>query len=204
MADLEAGMVAAATDQGNSTRSQDDAATLIPNSGNLGSSNRSTKTARFKDDDELVEITLDVQRDSVAIQEVRGVDEGGSGHGTGFDGLPLVSPSSKSGKLTSKLRQVTNGLKMKSSSRKAPSPQAQQSAKRVRKRLDRTKSSAAVALKGLQFVTAKVGNDGWAAVEKRFNQLQVDGVLLRSRFGKCIGKIFFSEVELNLNCSYIC
>jgi respiratory burst oxidase len=187
MADLEAGMVAAATDQGNSTRSQDDAATLIPNSGNLGSSNRSTKTARFKDDDELVEITLDVQRDSVAIQEVRGVDEGGSGHGTGFDGLPLVSPSSKSGKLTSKLRQVTNGLKMKSSSRKAPSPQAQQSAKRVRKRLDRTKSSAAVALKGLQFVTAKVGNDGWAAVEKRFNQLQVDGVLLRSRFGKCIG-----------------
>jgi predicted membrane GTPase involved in stress response len=57
MADLEAGMVAAATDQGNSTRSQDDAATLIPNSGNLGSSNRSTKTARFKDDDELVEIT---------------------------------------------------------------------------------------------------------------------------------------------------
>uniref|UniRef100_A0A0D9V0U8 FAD-binding FR-type domain-containing protein n=1 Tax=Leersia perrieri TaxID=77586 RepID=A0A0D9V0U8_9ORYZ len=180
MADLEAGTVAS-MDQSNSTRSHDDASSLIPNSGNLGSSNRSTKTARFKDDDELVEITLDVQRDSVAIQDVRGVDEGGSGHG-----LPLVSPSSKSGRLTSKFRQVTNGLKMKSSSSKK-APPTKQVGMRVRKRLDRTKSGAAVALKGLQFVNAKVGSDGWAAVEKRFNQLQVDGVLLRSRFGKCIG-----------------
>ncbi|KAG8045422.1 hypothetical protein GUJ93_ZPchr0008g11954 [Zizania palustris] len=186
MADLEAG-TAPSTELGDSRRSQDaGAASLIPNSGNLGgsTSNRSTKTARFKDDDELVEITLDVQRDSVAIQGVRSVDEGGSVHGAGLDGLPLVSPSSRSGKLSSKLRQVTHGLKLKSSSRKAPPAPV---ARTARKRLDRSKSGAAVALKGLQFVTAKVGNDGWAAVEKRFNQLQVDGVLIRSRFGKCIG-----------------
>lgn len=73
---------------------------------------------------------------------------------------------------------------MNNSSNKAPQTQL---GKNVRKRLDRSKSGAAVALKGLQFVTAKVGHDGWAAVEKRFNQLQVGGVLLRSRFGKCIG-----------------
>jgi respiratory burst oxidase len=36
-------------------------------------------------------------------------------------------------------------------------------------------------------VNAKVGADNWATVEKSFNHLQVDGVLLCSRFGKCIG-----------------
>jgi len=181
MADTEA-----ATDLGSSRRSQDDTATLIPHSGNLEeSSRRGVKTTRFKDDDEVLEITLDVQCDSVAIEDVRAVDDGGSGHGGGFDGLSLVSPSSsRSGKLASKLRQVTNGLKLKNSSNKA---QQTQLGRNTRKRLDRSKSGAAVALKGLQFVTAKVGQDGWAAVEKRFNQLQVDGVLLRSRFGKCIG-----------------
>ncbi|KAM0854394.1 hypothetical protein ACQ4PT_050450 [Festuca glaucescens] len=186
MADIEAGMVV--TDSDSSRRSQDDTATLIPNSGNLeGSSHRATKTTRFKDDDEVVEITLDVQRDSVAIQDVRAVDDGGSAHSGGFDGLSLVSPSSsRGGKLSSKLRQVTNGLKLTNPSKKVPLPQTP-APKVVRKRYDRSKSTTAVALKGMQFVTAKVGNDGWAAVEKRFNHLQVDGMLLRSRFGKCIG-----------------
>ncbi|KAM3262478.1 hypothetical protein ACQJBY_052918 [Aegilops geniculata] len=129
MADIEAGGKRA---------SESDTATLIPNSGNLEGSSRATKTTRFKDDDELVEITLDVQRDSASVQAVR----------------PVAAEAAVAA---------------------------------ARKRYDRSKSTAAVALKGLQFVTAKVGTDGWAAVEKRFNHLQVDGVLLRSRFGKCIG-----------------
>ncbi|VAH60058.1 unnamed protein product [Triticum turgidum subsp. durum] len=180
MPDIEAGTVV--TDSDSSRRPQDNTATSIPNSGNLeGSSHRATKTTRFKgDDDGVVEITLDIQRDSVSIQDVRPVDDGGSAHSGA-----LVSPSSsRSGKLSSKLRQVTNGLKLTNPSKKMPPTPAP---KTVRKRYDRSKSSAAVALKGLQFVTAKVGNDGWAAVEKRFNHLQVDGMLLRSRFGKCIG-----------------
>jgi len=195
MADTEAAM-----DTGSSRRSHDGTATLIPHSGNLGESSRKgVKTTRFKDDDEVVEITI-VQRDSVAIEDVRAVDDGGSGHSGGFDGLSLVSPSSsRSGKLSSKIRQVKNGLKMKSSSNKAPQTQL---GKNVRKRLDRSKSGAAVALKGLQFVTAKVGHDGWAAVEKRFNQLQVDGVLLRSRFGKCIGN-FSGSIEYVSPYSYL-
>uniref|UniRef100_A0A453J7V4 EF-hand domain-containing protein n=1 Tax=Aegilops tauschii subsp. strangulata TaxID=200361 RepID=A0A453J7V4_AEGTS len=129
MADIEAGGKRA---------TESDTATLIPNSGNLEGSNRATKTCRFKDDDELVEITLDVQRDSASVQAVR----------------PVAAEAAVAA---------------------------------ARKRYDRSKSTAAVALKGLQFVTAKVGTDGWTAVEKRFNHLQVDGVLLRSRFGKCIG-----------------
>ena len=136
MADIEAGGKRA---------TESDTATLIPNSGNLEGSNRATKTCRFKDDDELVEITLDVQRDSASVQAVR----------------PVAAEAAVAA---------------------------------ARKRYDRSKSTAAVALKGLQFVTAKVGTDGWAAVEKRFNHLQVDGVLLRSRFGKCIGNYLLNSL----------
>nr|QVP25921.1 membrane-bound NADPH oxidase [Hordeum vulgare] len=185
MPDIEAGTVV--TDSDSSRRPQDNTATTIPNSGSLeGSSHKTTKTTRFKDDgdDGVVEITLDIQRDSVSIQDVRPVAFDDSGSASAHSGA-LVSPSSsRGGKLSSKLRQVTNGLKLTNPSKKVPPPTAPKTA---RKRYDRSKSSAAVALKGLQFVTAKVGNDGWTAVEKRFNHLQVDGMLLRSRFGKCIG-----------------
>lgn len=188
----------AAMDIGSSRRSQDDTKTLIPHSGNLGESSRKgVKTTRFKDDDEVLEITI-AQGDSVAIEDVRVVDDGGSGHGGGFDGMSSVSASSSRGsKLSSTFRQVKNSLKMNSSNKV---PQAQL-AKNMRKRLDRSKSGAAVALKGLQFVTTKVGHDGWAAVEKRFNQLQVDGVLLRSRFGKCIGN-FNGSIKFKSPYSY--
>ncbi|CAL4983447.1 unnamed protein product [Urochloa decumbens] len=53
---------------------------------------------------------------------------------------------------------------------------------------DRSLLGAALTLKGLNFVRANMrGVAGWTSVEKRFNQLQVDGHLLRSRFGKCVG-----------------
>ena len=60
------------------------------------------------------------------------------------------------------------------------------------KQLDRSKTTAARALKGLQFLNQSVGNDGWAKVESRFEEFAVDGLLLRSRFGKCIGTFFFT------------
>lgn len=45
----------------------------------------------------------------------------------------------------------------------------------------------AVVLKGMRLVSATVGHSDWAAVEQRFNQLQVDGMLPRPRFRECIG-----------------
>uniref|UniRef100_N1QPG8 Respiratory burst oxidase-B-like protein n=1 Tax=Aegilops tauschii TaxID=37682 RepID=N1QPG8_AEGTA len=52
-------------------------------------------------------------------------------------------------------------------------------------RIDRSKSAAAHALKGLKFISRP---DGWPAVEKRFDELAENGGLLhRSKFGKCIG-----------------
>ncbi|KAH9605058.1 hypothetical protein KSS87_011911 [Heliosperma pusillum] len=79
-----------------------------------------------------------------------------------------------SSKITTKVKQATKELKRLATSQ-GP------------KRLDRAKTTAARALKGLQFVNKKVGGDGWTDVEKQFDVLAVDGLLLKSRFGKCIG-----------------
>lgn len=57
-------------------------------------------------------------------------------------------------------------------------------------RLDRSKSTAGLALKGLKFISKADRGAGWTAVEKRFVKITKDteGLLLRSKFGECIGK----------------
>nr|QVP25927.1 membrane-bound NADPH oxidase [Hordeum vulgare] len=50
------------------------------------------------------------------------------------------------------------------------------------------------ALRGLQFLNQSVVTQGsWPEVEKRFDRLAVDGLLLRSRFGQCIGMVGSEE-----------
>uniref|UniRef100_A0A1J3D9X9 Putative respiratory burst oxidase-like protein G n=1 Tax=Noccaea caerulescens TaxID=107243 RepID=A0A1J3D9X9_NOCCA len=55
--------------------------------------------------------------------------------------------------------------------------------------LDRSKSTAGLALKGLKFISKADRGAGWTAVEKRFDKItkDTDGLLLRSNFGECIG-----------------
>lgn len=58
------------------------------------------------------------------------------------------------------------------------------------RRLDRSKSSGAMfALRGLRFIAKNdaVGR-GWDEVAKRFDELAVEGMLPKSKFGRCIGK----------------
>ncbi|KAL0884647.1 hypothetical protein Bca101_008628 [Brassica carinata] len=62
------------------------------------------------------------------------------------------------------------------------------------RRLDRSKSGAMFALRGLRFITQNdaVGR-GWDEVEKRFDELAVEGKLPKSKFGHCIGMAESSE-----------
>ncbi|KAF8650863.1 hypothetical protein HU200_063771 [Digitaria exilis] len=53
--------------------------------------------------------------------------------------------------------------------------------------LDRSKSAASHALKGLKFISKAEGAKGWEAVEERFDKLAQNGLLHRSKFGQCIG-----------------
>ncbi|XP_061338598.1 respiratory burst oxidase homolog protein B-like [Gastrolobium bilobum] len=55
-------------------------------------------------------------------------------------------------------------------------------------REDRSKSGATCALRDSKCMTKKVGTDeSWSLVEKRFDELSVDGKLPKTRFSQCIG-----------------
>ncbi|KAL9318661.1 hypothetical protein ACSQ67_015178 [Phaseolus vulgaris] len=125
------------------------------------------KSARFKDDEEMVEITLDVRDDAVSVQNIRGGDSE-----TAFLASRLeMRPSSFSGRL----RQVSRELKRMTSNKTFD-------------KVDRSKSGAARALRGLEFMTKNAaGPEGWSLVEKRFDEFAIDAKLPKTRFSQCIG-----------------
>jgi len=58
-------------------------------------------------------------------------------------------------------------------------------------RVDRSKSGAARALRGLAFMTkSAAGAEGWSLIEKRFDELAIDAKLPKTRFSQCIGIIY--------------
>nr|GEV03923.1 respiratory burst oxidase homolog protein C-like [Tanacetum cinerariifolium] len=142
-------------------------------SGNLKPSNN----------DDYVEITLDVRDDSVAVHSVKaagGADMEDPELALLAKGLEKRSSfgSSVVRNASSRIRQVSQELKRLTSFSKRPIG-----------RLERTKSAAAHALKGLKFISKNDGGAAWAALEKRFNDLtkETNGLLPRSLFGECIG-----------------
>lgn len=135
-------------------------------------------------DEAYVEITLDVRDDSVAVHSVK--PAGGGGGEIEDPEVTLLAKtlekrssfgSSVIRSASSRIRQVSQELRRLASINKRPAAG----------RLDRTKSAAAHALKGLKFISKTDGGAGWAAVEKRFDELAVNGVLSRPLFGQCIG-----------------
>ncbi|URE06478.1 respiratory burst [Musa troglodytarum] len=164
------------------SESESDGGRSVGHSGPLGGPLASKKagkkrSARFKGDDNYVEITLDVRDDAIAIQSIQSGDPEAALLARNLERRsPMLGAS-----LSSKLKQVGHEFRrMTSFSTRA-------------ERLHRTKSTAAQAIKGLQFVTKNVASEGWPQVERRFDELAVDGVLLRSRFGKCIGMVGSEE-----------
>ncbi|KAL5712994.1 hypothetical protein ACHQM5_015113 [Ranunculus cassubicifolius] len=142
--------------------------------GNKRGSNR--PSARFKDGETMVEITLDIRDDTVFIQNVKGGDAETASLASQLD----KRTSSFGSQLSFRLRQVSQELKKFASSRRYD-------------KIDRSKSSAARALKELHFLSKSVCNEDWSVVDNRFDELAVDGLLPRSRFGQCIGMMGSEE-----------
>ncbi|TYJ11672.1 hypothetical protein E1A91_A11G293000v1 [Gossypium mustelinum] len=139
---------------------------------NANKKHSSKKSARFKDGDEYVEITLDIREDSVSVQNIKGGDPE-----TAMLATKLEKRPSFGSQLSFKIRQVSQELKQMTSM-KAAAPF---------NRADRNKSGAARALRGLKFMTKNVGTEGWSEIESRFDELSVNGSLPMSLFGPCIG-----------------
>uniref|UniRef100_A0A0K8WMM8 Respiratory burst oxidase C-like protein n=1 Tax=Acacia koa TaxID=468172 RepID=A0A0K8WMM8_ACAKO len=154
--------------------------------GGGGCSSNTGNKPEDEDEGAFVEVTMDIQGDSVALHSVKSVATGdlredersgllvkGLEKKTSF-GASLVRNASI------KVKHVSQELKRLASFSKPATP--------VR-RYDRTKSAAAPALNGLKFISKTDGCAGWDEVEKQFDKLTgtTDGYLPRALFGKCIG-----------------
>ncbi|KAK3119038.1 hypothetical protein QOZ80_9BG0712690 [Eleusine coracana subsp. coracana] len=180
---------------------------VVPHSGPLSKKTGARKSARFAesvsaplsapprraagadDDDDYVEITLDVRDDSVAVHSVRPA-AGGNGEDSDVTLLArtLEKRSSSFGhsvirNASSRIKQVSQELRRLASVNRRGGGAGHGGGRT----LDRSKSAAAHALKGLKFISRADGASGWPAVEERFEKLAENGLLHRSKFGKCIG-----------------
>ncbi|VVA93558.1 unnamed protein product [Arabis nemorensis] len=71
--------------------------------------------------------------------------------------------------------------------------------RKQRAQLDRTRSSAQRALRGLRFISNKNKNvDGWNDVQSNFEKLEKNGYIYRSDFAQCIGMKDSKEFALEL------
>ncbi|KAE8728428.1 Respiratory burst oxidase-like protein C [Hibiscus syriacus] len=162
----------------------------LPHEITMAETNSTGSVASFDSssgNDDYVEITLDILDDSVAVHSVQGAD--GCHKDPELSLLAKRTLENKSASFRSyllrntsaRIKQVSQELKRVVSRR--PS--------NAGRRFDRTKSAAALALKGLKFITTKTGasGNGWSSVEKRFDDLtaSTDSLLHRSRFADCIG-----------------
>lgn len=142
--------------------------------------NSSKKSARFKDQNDYVEITLDVRDDAVSVQNIIGAgDQETALLASRLEQQPRASLGSQ---LSFRLKQVSQELRRITSSNGAGGVRAFD-------KVDRSKSGAARALKGLKFITRSTVGSGedWSEIEKRFEALAVDGSLPKSQFAQCIG-----------------
>eukprot|EP01018_Ginkgo_biloba_P004613 Gb_23370 [translate_table: standard] len=169
-----------------------------------------------EDEQEFVEVTLDVHDDAIVLRSVAPA----ASHDDPAEGFDKRSSRSSSfGRSTSsRLRQFSQELKAEASARvkhfsqelKAElkriswnhssasrnlgqngDPMTARALRKQRAQLDRNRSGAQQALKGLRFISKTTGNvDGqelWKTVEARFHELAKDGLLSRADFAQCIG-----------------
>uniref|UniRef100_A0A0D9XSQ3 FAD-binding FR-type domain-containing protein n=1 Tax=Leersia perrieri TaxID=77586 RepID=A0A0D9XSQ3_9ORYZ len=141
------------------------------------------------DEEDYVEITLDVRDDSVAVHSVKPAGAGAGGEDADVTLLARTLEKRSSSFGHSVIRNASSRIKQVSQElRRLASVNRRGGAGAGGARLDRSKSAAAHALKGLKFISrADGGGAGWPAVEKRFDELAKDGLLPRSKFGQCIG-----------------
>ncbi|RDX58560.1 Respiratory burst oxidase-like protein E, partial [Mucuna pruriens] len=145
---------------------------------------------------ELVEITLELENDAVVLCNVAPAPSS----------APNASPSSsvaggdaavaRSLSITSRIRRKFPWLRSMSTASSSESAVAVEdpvvtarNARKMRAKLERTRSSAQRALKGLRFISksGEASDELWRKVEERFSLLAKNGLLAREDFGECIG-----------------
>ncbi|XP_021678934.2 respiratory burst oxidase homolog protein E isoform X2 [Hevea brasiliensis] len=157
---------------------------------------------RRNNQQDLVEVTLELDNDSIVVCSVKPnptsvtSDPGGEVDGD-VTGILQRSLSA-----TSRIRRKFGWLKSRSSRTTSSEIEdktiSARDARKIRAKLQRTRSGAQRALKGLRFISKTTGasndaNELWRRVESRFDSLAKDGLLAREDFGECIGMVDSKE-----------
>lgn len=150
---------------------------------------------RRNNDHDTVEVTLELQDDSVVVCSVMPTTDTAEAATEGFLG--------RSHSVTSRIRKKFPWLRSPSCSQTSMSDAEENNtislsardARRMKARLQRTRSTAQQALKGLRFISKSTTSGAceaeelWRKVETRFESLAEDDLLAREDFGECIGTV---------------
>ncbi|CAL9748298.1 unnamed protein product [Musa acuminata subsp. burmannicoides] len=172
----------------------------------------------LNDQSDLVEVMLELDEESMVVRSVTPTSAAAAAAASaGRDSSGSLSQSSStSSRIRRKfawLRSPTSRRTLAdmlatddSSSGPLPAPTAavlSRDARRIRARLERTRSGAQRALKGLRFISrtttgAADAAELWRRVEDRFALLAKDGLLSREDFGECIGMVDSKEFAVGI------
>uniref|UniRef100_A0A0E0D3E6 FAD-binding FR-type domain-containing protein n=1 Tax=Oryza meridionalis TaxID=40149 RepID=A0A0E0D3E6_9ORYZ len=168
--------------------------------------------AFLADQSDLVEVMLELDEESMVVRSVTPTTGalygptslagagGGAAHTPPGSGRSLSRCSSTSSRIRKKfawLRSPSPAPAPRAPTPSGPPPPPREAAmaarerRRIQARLNRSRSGARRALKGLRFISRTTGSaeaaELWTRVEHRFNALSRDGLLSRDDFGDCIG-----------------
>ncbi|XP_072989307.1 respiratory burst oxidase homolog protein E-like [Typha latifolia] len=169
------------------------------------------------DQSDLVEVMLELDEDSMVVRSVTPTFAAMYGGAPGQDsgGRSLSRSSSTSSRIRKKFawlrspspRQLSPSSGREEAAASSSSPVATvalaaREKRRIQARLNRSRSGAQRALKGLRFISRSTGSveaaELWRRVEERFNALAKDGMLSRDDFGECIGMVDSKEFALGI------
>lgn len=150
---------------------------------------------------DLVEVTLELEDDSIVVRSVTPTSNNNRAFAAAADENPdpaaAAAALDRNLSVTTRIRRkfpwLRSGSSRAGSEAEAPTAAAAaREARRARAQLDRSRSSAQRALKGLRFISkanfcARDAEELWRQVEARFHRLARDGLLAREDFGECIG-----------------
>nr|ADR70883.1 respiratory burst oxidase E [Manihot esculenta] len=157
---------------------------------------------RRNNQQDLVEVTLELDNDSIVVCSVKpNPTSVTSDPGCGVD-VHSAGILKRSLSATSRIRQKFGWGRSRSSRTTSSEIEdrtiSARDARKIKAKLQRTRSSAQRALKGLRFISKTTGasndaNELWRRVESRFDSLAKDGLLAREDFGECIGMVDSKE-----------
>ncbi|XP_058079420.1 respiratory burst oxidase homolog protein E [Magnolia sinica] len=142
---------------------------------------------------DFVEVTLEIDDDSIVVSSVTP---------TANDGRSYSRSMSTTSRIRRKFPWLRSGSSRSEASTAEDPTVAARDARRLKARLDRTRSGAQQALKGLRFISKTTGSVGtcelWEKVESRFELLAKDGLLSRDDFAECIGMLDSKEFAVGI------